>query len=558
MVRGYRVLWVCVIWRLGTRLPDWQRSWWWDNGSDWDEGRAEVCRWPGGENVEASRWSVQRCAATQDSLREGDRRRASTSLLGLGGGRLGAALEGLALLLGLARTCTLVREIGAHEAVPPAERGGVAADERLVVVVVVVGARPEGDPVVHRDGEVVARVRVDRLEEAQHDPDVHGEDVQVLGEGAQHERSADGAHAENQHLERMRILGRQTEGRRVLVVLLVDVLVQRAPMQRAVRPVVEGILKQEEEPDLPCDLGPVREGHLVRRQAKVLADGVERPDLRQLYGKVRQQHVLGALPLLLRGGYLVVLQLVLAHARHGVDDDPRDRTAKVDELVQHKRHDARRQHRVAPVQVPVRPCLFEDVERRQIRVLVQVRRQMRGGRVEQRPDGRVELLRNKLHRSEELPTMLGARRIARSIEPTTEARGGRQGNTQSERAAATHARTASATSSLCGSEIADARGVTLEAEHLISCLSLSLSPSLLGLSRSRFTANLAFLGGSLAETRAALPPDTARRVRHLACTGKSPDSCLAPFLPPTLQITASQASDASAEIRRAPHPDPLF
>lgn len=55
--------------------------------------------------------------------------------------------------------------------VPPAEGGGVATDEVHVVEVVVVSAAPEGYKVAERDGEVVAGVGVDSLEETEGDED---------------------------------------------------------------------------------------------------------------------------------------------------------------------------------------------------------------------------------------------------------------------------------------------------------------------------------------------------------------------------------------------------
>jgi hypothetical protein len=48
------------------------------------------------------------------------------------------------------------------------------------------------------------------------------------------------------------------------VVLLVDVLVEGSPVQGAVSPVVEHVFEEEEEADLPGNLGPRREGDRVR------------------------------------------------------------------------------------------------------------------------------------------------------------------------------------------------------------------------------------------------------------------------------------------------------
>ena len=110
-------------------------------------------------------------------------------------------------LLGLLlSTNPLVSAIRSEEVVPPAETSRVAAQEGHVVVVVVVRARPERNPVVQANGEVVARVGVNSLEQTQGHPNVHGKDMQVFGEGAQKERSTDGAQTQDQHLQRVCIL----------------------------------------------------------------------------------------------------------------------------------------------------------------------------------------------------------------------------------------------------------------------------------------------------------------------------------------------------------------
>ena len=71
----------------------------------------------------------------------------------------------------------------------------------------------------------VATVRVDRLAETKSHPYVDSENVQRMREVAVKQWSANGAHAEDKDFNRMRIFCRQTEGRTVLVVNLVDVLV---------------------------------------------------------------------------------------------------------------------------------------------------------------------------------------------------------------------------------------------------------------------------------------------------------------------------------------------
>ncbi len=129
--------------------------------------------------------------------------------------------------------------IGAEDEVEVTEAGGVVVDEGHVVEVVVVSAGPEGEPVLEGPGEVVAGVGVDGLEEAEGDPDVDGEDVEVLGDVAVEEGTADGARAEDEDLERVGVLCCETEGGGVLVVDLVDVLVERTEMEGLVGEVVK-------------------------------------------------------------------------------------------------------------------------------------------------------------------------------------------------------------------------------------------------------------------------------------------------------------------------------
>lgn len=47
-----------------------------------------------------------------------------------------------------------------------------------------ISACPEWDDVLQRPGEVITTVSIDGLEEAEGDPDVHCEDVEVSGDGA--------------------------------------------------------------------------------------------------------------------------------------------------------------------------------------------------------------------------------------------------------------------------------------------------------------------------------------------------------------------------------------
>lgn len=112
------------------------------------------------------------------------------------------------------------------------------------------------------------------------------------------ERYSDHASSESPGLGGVGILGSKTEGRAVLLVHHVDVLVQWAVVEGLVRNAVEGILEDEER-DLHRD-GPPR-GH--RDSASGHAAGfderMEEPDVRELDGEIREEHEFGASPLLL-------------------------------------------------------------------------------------------------------------------------------------------------------------------------------------------------------------------------------------------------------------------
>lgn len=73
---------------------------------------------------------------------------------------------------------------GVHDPVPPPEAARVVPNELLVVHIMVIRARPEGNKVVQTPWQVISRVRIDGLEETQHDPDVHRQDVEVASESS--------------------------------------------------------------------------------------------------------------------------------------------------------------------------------------------------------------------------------------------------------------------------------------------------------------------------------------------------------------------------------------
>ena len=219
-----------------------------------------------------------------------------THLLGL----LGLDSRELLLTASLGGNIT---SLGVEAVIPPAEAGGIVANEALVVHVVVVGTSPERQDVAQAEGEIVAGVGIDGLEETEDDPDIHGGEMEVLGEGDPENRGSYGTDTEKHDLNRGGVLGGETKGRAVGVVNLVDSLVERAVVKRAVEPVVPGILHDEEDADVEGHLPERREGHAIV-EAEVGGDGVEEPDLGELDGAVTEENEAGALELFLPGGAL--------------------------------------------------------------------------------------------------------------------------------------------------------------------------------------------------------------------------------------------------------------
>lgn len=266
-------------------------------------------------------------------------------------GLLGLDLSKLLLAAALVGLGT---SLGVEHVVPPAEARGVVANELLVVHVVVVGAGPDGEEVAQAPGEVEAAVGVDSLEEAEDDPDVHGQEVQVTGDAEVGNGRSDDTDAEEHGLNGRGILGSEAEGSRVGVVHLVDGLVQGAVVQSAMEPVVPGVLHDEEDGDLVGHLVDGREGDAVL-DAHVGGNGVEEPNLGELGGEVTDEDNSGAIPLLLERRHLLVLDLELLEVGDLVHDHEGQASAEVDDLVHDEADDASREGVVLHVQVPRGP-----------------------------------------------------------------------------------------------------------------------------------------------------------------------------------------------------------
>lgn len=241
--------------------------------------------------------------------------------------------------------------LGVEHVVPPAEAGSVVANELFVVNVVVLGASPDRQEVAQAPGEVVAAVGVDGLEETEGDPDVHGQEVKLAGDGEDKDGRSDDTDTEETSLNGRSVLSSQTERSRVKVVHLVDASVERAVVKSAVEPVVPGVFHDEEESNLPSH-GEDRGERDAVVHAEVGGNGVEEPDLRQFGGEVADEDDGGAIPLLLQGGDLLVLNLVLVEVRDLVHDHERNAAAEVDDLVHEEAEETGRQSIVVHPQVP--------------------------------------------------------------------------------------------------------------------------------------------------------------------------------------------------------------
>jgi hypothetical protein len=241
-----------------------------------------------------------------------------------------------------------------------------------MVNIVVLSAGPERNDMVQTPGKLVPAVRINGLEQTENDPQIHGQNVQILGDCTPKDRPTNRAKTENQDFDRGCVLSSKTERSRVLVVYLMDVPVKRSPVHGSVHPVVPCILKYEKDGDL--------EGHLVDAgerdrggEADELAHGVEKPDLREFDGEVREENEESALPLLPgcrdfvlepcvsprrtnnRVSEAYLLDLVLLEVGDHINDNPGQRTPEVDGFVHNKRHDSSGQNIILHERVPRKP-----------------------------------------------------------------------------------------------------------------------------------------------------------------------------------------------------------
>ena len=73
--------------------------------------------------------------------------------------------------------------LGVEEVVPPPEAARVVTNEAFVMYVMVVSAGPEREEVVQAPWELITAMRVDGLEQTEDNPNIHGQDMEILGDG---------------------------------------------------------------------------------------------------------------------------------------------------------------------------------------------------------------------------------------------------------------------------------------------------------------------------------------------------------------------------------------
>ena len=142
--------------------------------------------------------------------------------------------------------------------------------------IMVISASPEWKEMAHAEREVVTAVGIDSLKQSEYDPDIHSQDVQVATQQTPDNGHADSSQAKNHDFDGGRVLGSKPKRRRVLMVDLVDIFVQRTPMQCSVSPVVPGVLHDKEDGNL-IGHGQERRERNISAQPDKLRHWMEEP-----------------------------------------------------------------------------------------------------------------------------------------------------------------------------------------------------------------------------------------------------------------------------------------
>lgn len=110
-------------------------------------------------------------------------------------------------------------------------------------------------------------------------------------------------------------------------------------MQSSVSDVVEEVLKDEETSDLESHQGQGGKWDIVRGHTEVGADRVEGEDKRSFASEMSEEDDFGTFPDLSVADEFAGLKLPLVKIRNSVDDQPRNSSTKVHDLVHNETHD---------------------------------------------------------------------------------------------------------------------------------------------------------------------------------------------------------------------------
>jgi len=132
---------------------------------------------------------------------------------------------------------------------------------------------------------------------------------------------------------------------------LVDILVERTPVHRAMHPVMPGVLHHKEDGNLEADGGEAWEWH-TSIHAAVLCHRMEQPDLWQFDREMTDEDEFGAGPLLAGSWDFAGLEPVFVEIGDVANDDPGETAAEVNSLVHHEAHDSSREDIILHVGVP--------------------------------------------------------------------------------------------------------------------------------------------------------------------------------------------------------------
>ena len=163
--------------------------------------------------------------------------------------------------------------------------------------------------------QLIAAVSDDGVKLAQLDPNVEREEM-----GANDDRGSEGSGSEDDDLSPVRVGSAKTEGSLELVVDLVDLLVEPLDVQPAMTPVLEPVLTDEEEAQLPSE-GPKRRPLTIVTHAQEIEDGPSANDHGDDDNDVVEEDVLDTRPVVDHGIQLGGLNLVFLHPAQLLNND---------------------------------------------------------------------------------------------------------------------------------------------------------------------------------------------------------------------------------------------